>query len=221
MKCGVCGASYVMKNDRSYGCAGYLDGRDCSNGLDIRRDKAEAALLMPVYDEVLEPKRVERMAKELQAAFLKSQRAEHTKATQAPTEMKAIEERIERLRGRLRHGDPDLAPDEIEAALAKAEEKRRSLLTTRSSPEGARAIAMLPSAAEDFREQIRLGLAGDARASLKARVVLRQYFGGQIKMLPGEDGGLYAEYLQQQIALLQAVGTYGGPCSHHICPVTI
>jgi site-specific DNA recombinase len=24
LKCGVCGASYVMKNDRSYGCAGYM-----------------------------------------------------------------------------------------------------------------------------------------------------------------------------------------------------
>jgi site-specific DNA recombinase len=212
LKCGVCGASYVMKNDRSYGCAGYVEGRDCPNKADIRRDKVEAALLTPVYDDVLQPKRVERMAKELQAAFLESQRAEQTKATQVPAEIQAIDERIERLRARLRNGDPDLAPDELEAALSKAEEKRRSLLTARPAADGARMIAMLPSAAEEFREQIKQGLAGNVGASQKARVVLRQYFGGQIKMIPDQEGGLSAEYLQHRIALLQGVGTYGGPC---------
>jgi hypothetical protein len=50
--------------------------------------------------------------------------------------MQAIDEQIERLRVRLRNGDPDLAPDEL------------------------------------------------------------QYFGGQIKLIPHEDGSLYAEYLE-------------------------
>jgi hypothetical protein len=122
--------------------------------VEIRRDKAEASLLMPVYNDVLEPKRIERMAKELQSAFLTSQRAEQTKTTQVPAEMQVIEERIERLRARLRNGDPDLAPDELEAALVKAEEKRRSLLASPSSVDGARVIALLngPSAcsAEDY-----------------------------------------------------------------------
>jgi len=212
LKCGVCGASYVIKNDRSYGCAGYVEGRDCTNGVNIRRDKVETALLMPVYDDVLEPKRVERMAKELQVAFLKCQRAEQTKAADVPAETQAIDERIERLRARLRNGDPDLAPDELEAALAKAEEKRCSLLTAQPSADGARVIAMLPDAAKEFREQIKQGMAGDVGASLKARVVLRQYFGGQIKMLPEAGGSLYAEYLQHRIALLPGVGTSGGPC---------
>ena len=212
LKCGVCGASYVMKNQRSYGCAGYVEGRNCANRVDIRRDWVETALLMPVYNDVLEPNRVERMAKELQAAYLKSQRSDQAKAEQAPAEMQAIDERIERLRVRLRNGDPDLAPDELEAALSKAEEKRRVLLNGPSVTNGARVIAMLPSAAADFREQIKHGLAGDKGASLKARVVLRQYFGGQIKMIPEEDGSLYAEYLQHRIALLPGVGTNGGPC---------
>ena len=69
-----------------------------------------------------------------------------------------------------------------------------------------------PSAAEEFRQQIKEGLAGDVSASLRARVALRQLFGGQIKMLPEQDGSLYAEYQQQRIALLQGVGTNGGPC---------
>ena len=128
--------------------------------------------------------------------------------------MQAIEERSERLRARLRNGDPDLAPDELEAALVKAEEKRRSLLANPSPADGARMIAMLPGAARELREQIKRGLAGDVAAALKAKVLLRHYFGGQIRMLPGEEDGesLYGEYLEQRVALLQAVGTDGGPC---------
>src|SRR5208337_2994494 len=182
------------------------------NRVDVRRDWVETALLMPVYNDVLEPNRVERMAKELQAAYLKCQRSDQAKAEQAPTEMQAIDERIERLRVRLRNGDLDLAPDELEAALSKAEEKRRLLLNAPSAATGARMISMLPSAAAEFREQIKHGLAGDAGASLKARVVLRQYFGGQIKMLPEAGGSLYAEYQEHRIALLPGVGTSGGPC---------
>jgi hypothetical protein len=211
MKCGLCGASYVMKNLRDYGCAGYVEGRDCPNHIGIRRDKAEAALLMPLYKDVLAPKRIESMAKELQAAFMKEQNSEEAKATRAPAELQAIEERIQRLRARLQMGDPDLTPDELEWALAKAEEKRRSLLCAPSVAGVSRAIAMLPSAAEEFRQQIKEGLAGDVSASLRARVALRQLFGGQIKMLPEQDGSLYAEYQQQRIALLQGVGTNGGP----------
>jgi hypothetical protein len=101
------------------------------------------------------------------------------------------------------------------------QEKRCSLLASRSSIDGARVIAMFPGAAKEFREQIKQGLAEDVGASLTAKVVLRQFFDGQIRMLPGEDGGLYAEYLQQRSALLQGVGTDGGPCSHRIYGVTI
>jgi hypothetical protein len=100
----------------------------------------------------------------------------------------------------------------LEGALAKAEEKRRLLLSAPPVVGVCRSIAMLPSAAEDLRKQIREGLAGDVSASLRARVALRQLFGGQIKMLPEQDGSLYAEYLQQRIALLQVVGTNDGPC---------
>jgi len=71
---------------------------------------------------------------------------------------------------------------------------------------------MLPGAAKELREQIKRGLDGDVAASLKAKVLLRHYFGGQIRMLPEEDGSLYAEYLEQRVALLQGVGTDGGPC---------
>jgi hypothetical protein len=54
----------------------------------------------------------------------------------------------------------------------------------------AKVLAMLPRAAEAYRRQIVLGLEGDARAALKARVILRELFGGEIRLVPDDKGGL-------------------------------
>jgi hypothetical protein len=40
-----------------------------------------------------------------------------------------------------------------------------------------------------YRQQIALGLDGDPRAALKARVILRELFGGKIRLVPDENGG--------------------------------
>lgn len=197
LKCGVCGASYVMKNLHDYGCAGYVEGRDCRNSIGVHRFRAEEALPTPVYDDIFKPERIVQMAKELQTAYLKDQLTDQQQANRVPAEVQAIDEKIERLRARLRGGDPDIGPEEIEAALSKAQERRRMLLSQASAPNVAQEIAMLPTAAADFSQQIKLGLAGDRSASLRARVTLRLYFGEQFRMLPEAGGALYAEYLEQ------------------------
>ena len=45
-----------------------------------------------------------------------------------PEEVRKIEVRIERLKERLRQGDPDMEPDELRAAIELAEAKRRELV---------------------------------------------------------------------------------------------
>jgi len=68
---------------------------------------------------------------------------------------------------------------------------------------------MLPRAAEACRRQITQGLAGDQRAALKARVILRQLFGGEIRLVPDESGGLVAHWNLNTAALVNAVGSCG------------
>jgi len=172
LKCGVCGASYVMKNQRTYGCAGYVEGRNCANRKGVRHDWAERALLTQLYEDMLEPTRVERMANELTAAF--------TIAAQ-----------------------PLPSPFNVQPPV-----------------DGARAISMLPIAAAELRDQIKQGLSGNEGASRKARMVLRQYFGGQIKMIPAEDG-LYAEYTQHRIALFPGVGIGCGSWAIQTVPTVL
>ena len=71
-----------------------------------------------------------------------------------------------------------------------------------------RVLAMLPRAAELYREQIDQGLGGDYAAAAKARVILRDML-GEIMLSPGEDGSLWAEYAMQPAALLIGAGTGG------------
>ena len=47
-------------------------------------------------------------------------------------EVRKPEERLARLKERLRRGDPDMEPDELHAAIERAEAKRRELLTPRA-----------------------------------------------------------------------------------------
>ncbi len=150
------------------------------------------------------------MVEEMEAYYRErlSQRA--AKATEAPRELRELEARIERLRERLRRGDPDMAPDEIEAALERAEGKRRELEETLPEAKVSfRLLERLPRAAELYRRQIIAALKGDSRAAGKARAILRELFSGEIRLQPQPNGGLVAYWNLQPAALLKGVGTCG------------
>jgi hypothetical protein len=72
-------------------------------------------------------------------------------------------------------------------------------------------LSILPRAAELYRRQIAQGLDGDPRAALKARVFLREWFGGMIRLEPLPEGGLMAHWNENAAALLRtaALGTFG------------
>ena len=100
--------------------------------------------------------------------------------------------------------------DEIQAAIERAEQKRRELEDSQpAAKRSAKVLSMLPKAAELYRRQIAQSLGGDERAALKARVILRELFGGRIDLKPEPDGSLLAEYGVQPAASLNAVGNRG------------
>ena len=155
--CDACGAHYTITDQRSYGCSSYHNGRACSNSVRVRRDRIEPILLDPIRKDLLSPERVERMAKQMQASYLNHVRATQTRAMEQPQELQELTARIERLRERLKQGDPDMAADEIQAAIERAEAKRSELqsLDPAAMPP-AKVFRMLPRAAEEYRRQIML-----------------------------------------------------------------
>jgi hypothetical protein len=103
-----------------------------------------------------------------------------------------------------------MAADEIQAAIDRAEGKRRELQAQQPEAiQSAKVLSMLPKAAALYRKQIAQGLNGDAREALKARIFLREWFSGEIRLVPDDLGGLVAHWELNQAALLKAVGTDG------------
>jgi site-specific DNA recombinase len=207
LECAVCKANYVLANNCSYGCSGYLNGKACSNPVRVRRDDAEKIIIGPIKDELLSPDRIRRMGKEMQAQYAEWESVAANRAEALPEEQRQLDERIGRLRERLRSGDPDMTPDEVQAAIERAESKRSQLASTPAAGAQSKVIAFLPRAAELYRAQVAAGLGGDPGAVLKARTALRELI-GEVKLQPGEDGSLWASYDFQPAVLLRG-GTDG------------
>jgi hypothetical protein len=107
-------------------------------------------------------------------------------------QVQQLDGRIARLRDRLKNGDPDLAPDELQAAIERAMEKREQLVAAQrpaaAKADHARILAALPDAAKRYREMINKGLSGSPEETARARVVLRDLLGGSILLEPTKAG---------------------------------
>lgn len=210
LRCDVCDAHYTITDATSYGCSSHHDGRACSNSIRVRRDRVEAALLGPINHDLQDPERVARMVKEMQDYYLERVRTMQARAAEVPGELRELSARIARLKDRLKCGDPDMTADELQAAIERAEDKHRELQRDQVGAEpSSKVFAMLPRAAELYRRQIVLGLHGNPDATNKARMFLREWFGGRIRLEPLADGGLMAHWNQNVGALCMGLGTYG------------
>jgi site-specific DNA recombinase len=212
LHCGICNAHYILHDARSYACSGHKGGA-CDNHIRVRRDALESAILGPLRNEMLAPERVAQMAKEMQRDLLERMHKVKVRAAEQPQELQELDARIARLRNRLAAGDPDITPDELQAALDRAEYKRRELAEPRPThvSESAKLLTILPNAAELYRRQITLGLDGaHPQIMLKARLAVRELL-GQIRLEPGADGSLWADYEVQPAVLVRgAVSGFAG-----------
>jgi DNA repair exonuclease SbcCD ATPase subunit len=200
----------VGVNGAEYGCSSHRDGAACSNAVRVKRTQVEDVLIGKLRNDLLAPASIRQIRQDMQAYFLERARAQESKATEAPRELQELSARIARLRERLKSGDPDLPPDELQAAIDRAEAKRQELLARQPAAKHTdRVLNLLPRAAEAARREILAALAGDSRAALKARVILREAYEGEIRLVPDAQGGLVAHWNLQTAVLLRGVGTSG------------
>ena len=104
-----------------------------------------------------------------------------------------------------------MTADELQAAIDRAEGKRRELEAQQPEAKAtARLFAMIPKAAALYRQQVALGLNGNPRDASKAKVFLRGLFeGGKVTLSPGADGSLWANYSLAPAVLLKAAAGTG------------
>jgi site-specific DNA recombinase len=146
--------------------ASYWNGRACSNGVAVRRDALESVILTPIYEELLEPKRIAAMVKKMEQEHTRRMQQRKEQVTDLPPELQELDDRITRLRTRLQTGDPGMSGADIQAAIKRAEGKRQEL--AKANPENkqhAKVLALLPKAAATYRRQLKEGLDGNVRAA--------------------------------------------------------
>ena len=206
LKCTVCGAHYVIADKYSYACSSFLDGGGCANNVRVNRVSIEGTILNPVRDQLRNPVLVKQMAAEMERDFAAQMNRAGARAAAAPLELQELDARLERLRG----GVADLEPDELAAAIARIEAKRAELkASVPAAREIAKVMAMLPKAAAAYLKQVDAFAAGDPKATVKVRLMLKGMIGA-IRLAPEPDGSLWATYKQLDVAaLVRTAGTSG------------
>jgi hypothetical protein len=116
------------------------------------------------------------------------------KAAELPREVLEFQGRIARLRGRLKNGDPDMPADELQAAIDRAEGKRRELEAQQlgENVPMSKALAIMPRQQNSTVAKSRKVSMENPQAAQKARLFLREWFTGNIRLEPLAGSGLMA-----------------------------
>jgi site-specific DNA recombinase len=207
LKC-QCGSHFVLDSATHYTCGKHHDGRGCkqSHSLRVRRDLCERIILTPIVNELLAPAVIEEMVVEMRAYY--KQRTADAKAEKAkvPAEVAELDQRIARLRARLKAGDPDMSPDDIAAVIEKVETRKQALLSAQpDAKHREKLLRALPAAAKQYRDQINKGFSGNVIEAGRARVAVRTLLGEQITLKPAKDRSHLVAHLEfSRAALLGA-----------------
>lgn len=198
LRCALCGAAMVIAAHRPvrYQCSTNRHGGPaaCGNGLTVRKDVAEAALVEPVLEQVLSPAAVEHAVR-----FMRQLAADDAKPV-PPAELGLIDEQLAEL---ARLVDAGTLARETAAPARQALYVRRQDLLSRARTTNVR--QGLFGAEEDYRETaaaMREVLAGDD--VLTGREVLRELV-GEIPLRP-EGNVLWAELNTRPLAIAAAGG---------------
>ena len=204
LHCADCDGPYVIADKYSYACSSHWNGRHCPNNVRVNRKSLEGTILGPIMDALRDPARVKQMAAAMEKEFDRRMHAQASRATAVPRELQALDDRLAKLRTM-----PELEDDERQLLIDKAEAKRSTLREMQPrAKQQARVLTLLPRAAAMYLQQIEDGLAGDARAAAKGRVILRDMI-GPVSLWRGDYGSLWATYKQDLFALVRPAGSCG------------
>lgn len=205
LECHACGAHFVVADKEKYACSSYVNGgmSACSNRARVRRDVLERKIIGSITDEMLDPERLYSMVVTLQKQFSDRMGVMPRHDAHALGEMAQLDVRLDRLRERLRNGDPDIEPDELQMAIDWAQAKRQRLAAP-VLPDGSErdALSMLPKLGRIYREQIVAGLDGNPEATARARSILRELTGDVT--IKAERDQVWCEFQMRPDVLLRA-----------------
>jgi site-specific DNA recombinase len=203
LRCGVCGANYVIMNEHSYGCAFHQKRGEavCRNSLRVRRDHLERALLESITDSLYSPEAVEYLTSAINRELAARMKAVRNGQREAPR-LREMEARLrqldmerENVKRAIRNGlDAGLTRETLEEIererdnllREQASLKERSTFATEKQVEAV--LRVLPATVSQALQEMPRLLTRDLP---KARSLLRGLV-EEVKMLPINLGRLDA-----------------------------
>lgn len=189
LRCGECGGPLVMVDRYKYGCANAKQRGTCA-GIRVSRAVADDAILASVRESLLTPERFRAYQSAVQAHLRQD-------TGQAAKRLAAAQRWRENVMQAIRAG---IITPTTKADLEAAE---RAVLDAESAAK-AQPARMLPRLRERWDRLVR-DLADHARRSPEARAALIDVIGENVTVR-NENGDLYAEIADSQIALVAGAG---------------
>ena len=192
LKCGCCGANYVMHSTTSYGCALNINGGDaaCSNRLRLPRKLAELRLLDALKQDLFTPEASELFVKETTRLLRERAATLQPDLKRAQKDVEAANREIDNLMAAIKAGiitaSTKAALEAAETAKVEAESK---LAAATGMDERAvqRVTAMLPRALDRYRAMLDDINAVLSRDVARARTHLKDLL-GEVRLHPAGHG---------------------------------
>jgi site-specific DNA recombinase len=135
MKCGVCGAGFIMSSKNRLGCFGARDQGRCDNHLTIRRDEVEAGVLTALQDKLLCQDLFEEFCDEFTREMNRLRMEHRAGLSAAEREIERIEVRRKKLIEMVMNGvAPSEVKDELNANATKREELKVTIAAADAPP---------------------------------------------------------------------------------------
>ena len=194
MTCGVCEASFVLRNREFYACASWWNGAACANSINVPRLVVQDVMLQGIREDLTDPAVIEEFQRRAQAALRRERpKADHgRRIAQLQAEVANLTDAI--ASGLLR-SSPALAQ---KLTITEEELARLEAVQTVKRP-----ALIVPDVRGWFLKRV-AGLDEVlSRDPERGREELRGILGGRIKMVPDASGRfLWADYALGMAALL-------------------
>jgi site-specific DNA recombinase len=195
LACGVCGASFVLRNREYYACASWWNGAACANSLNVSRKLVEEVLLTGIREDLRDPAIIEEVKRRANVVARQAEKPRTDLRQKIGDLEKEVENLTDAIAGGLLRSSPALAQ-----RLAKAEDELARMKAARTPKAPATLMPDLEKRWLEMVTKLETALAKDPE---RARENLRGLFGGRIEITPDESNRfLWADYDLTRAALL-------------------
>ncbi len=204
LKCGQCGASFIMRNQTKYGCGSYANGSKhaCRNNIYVRRDLVEKKLLEGIRQDLFTPEALALFKKETVRLLAEERRKQKPDTKNLQKELSETQRVVENIMAAIKAG---IFTDSTKGELVKAEAevKRLEAALKVDTKQLDKVASFLPKAVDRYKQLVNNLENVTQRDVARARAQIKKLVGGEIKLYPSETGDfLEAEMTGDFVSLL-------------------